>query len=97
GIKGGVPNAIRSGESLSQEQAERNFVNAVLRKESGAAIAPSEFESAERQYFPRVGDTPEVLEQKKANRLQALEGFKVEAGRHYDAVPLVETGARVTV
>jgi hypothetical protein len=31
-----------------QEQAERNFINAVLRKESGAAIAPSEFMSAQK-------------------------------------------------
>lgn len=67
-----------------QEQAERNFINSILRRESGAAISPSEFESAEMQYFPRVGDSPEVLEQKKENRRIAREGLKQEAGRAYE-------------
>ena len=78
------------GENLRrQEQAERNFVNAVLRRESGAAIADSEFKSAEEQYFPRPGDTSGALEQKRANRQQAIEGLRVGAGEAWDAVPLV--------
>ena len=55
------------------EQAKRDFINAVLRRESGAAIAPSEFESAEKQYFAQVGDSPEVIAQKAANRRRATE------------------------
>ncbi len=43
------------------EQAERNFVNAVLRRESGAAISPEEFVSAEKQYFAQRGDGDAVL------------------------------------
>ena len=58
----------KSPELGKQEQAERNFVNAVLRRESGAAISPTEFQNAEQQYFPRVGDSPEVIEQKRINR-----------------------------
>lgn len=78
-------NPTAKGENLGkQEQAERNFVNSILRRESGAVISPSEFESAEKQYFPRVGDTPEVLAQKKQNRMTAIEGLKQEAGRAYD-------------
>lgn len=69
------------GENIKrQEQAERNFINAVLRRESGAAISSTEFESGEQQYFPRPGDTPEVLRQKKLNRLIALKGLEAEAG-----------------
>lgn len=52
------------------EQAKRNFINAVLRKESGAAIAESEFDSADKQYFPQIGDTEAVIKQKAANRRQ---------------------------
>lgn len=52
------------------EQAKRNFINAVLRKESGAAIAESEFESANKQYFPQIGDSEAVIKQKAANRRQ---------------------------
>lgn len=52
------------------EQAKRNFINAILRKESGAAIAESEFDSADKQYFPQIGDTEAVIKQKAANRRQ---------------------------
>jgi len=75
-----VPEFLESEEFKVQKQAERNFVNAVLRRESGASIADSEFESAERQYFPRPGDTPQVLKQKKLNRIIALQGLRAEAG-----------------
>lgn len=74
---------------LLQEQAERNFINALLRRESGASISTAEFENAEIQYFPRPNDTPEVLLQKKANRKQAFENLKAEAGNAYYMTPLV--------
>lgn len=61
-------------------QAERDFINATLRKESGAAIAPSEFENARKQYFPQPGDTPGMLAQKKANRETAINGIRNGAG-----------------
>lgn len=76
----GVPERLKSGEFKQQEQAERNFLNAVLRRESGAAISESEFDSGSKQYFPREGDTPEVLEQKRQNRLLAIQGLQAEAG-----------------
>jgi hypothetical protein len=69
------PNALKSKEAQMQEQAERNFLNAVLRRESGASISESEFESGSRQYFPRFGDSPEVLEQKRQNRQQVTNSF----------------------
>jgi hypothetical protein len=62
------------------EQAQRNFINAVLRRESGATIQPSEFDSANQQYFNQPGDSPEVKAQKKANRREAIEGLKRAAG-----------------
>jgi len=67
-------------QSLQQEQAERNFVNSTLRRESGAAIAESEFANAEKQYFPRSGDSPKVVAQKKRNRQIVIDGMKREAG-----------------
>ena len=71
---------LKGDQLKRQEQAERNFVTATLRKESGASISPSEFSTAEKQYFPRAGDTPEVLAQKAANRRQVIEGMKLGAG-----------------
>lgn len=83
-----MPNVMKGASAQRQEQAERNFVNAVLRRESGAAISPSEFESAELQYFPRFGDSAAVIAQKKANREQAGIALKAEAGRAWDRIPL---------
>lgn len=74
-----VPAALKGGVFKQQDQAERNFVNAILRQESGAAIAPSEFASASEQYFPQPGDTREVLAQKAQNRLMAIENLRTEA------------------
>ena len=87
-----LPNIARSDPAVRNDQAERNFVNAVLRRESGAAIAPSEFESAEEQYLPRVGDGPGTLAQKARNRQQVLESFKAESGPGWDRVPDVMVG-----
>lgn len=75
-----IGGAVKDSNFSKQDQAERSFVNAVLRKESGAAISPSEFESAEKQYFPRYGDDPGTLAQKRANRKTALEGLKLQSG-----------------
>jgi hypothetical protein len=80
-----LPNQMRSANAQMQDQAERNFVNALLRKESGAAIGKEEFNSAEIQYFPRAGDTPEVIAQKKANRERAIDTLKRESGKTWDA------------
>jgi len=67
-------------EALKVEQAQRDFINAVLRQESGASIGSSEFDSAKRQYFPQPGDTPEVIAQKRANRDLVIKGFARQAG-----------------
>ncbi len=45
--------------------AKANWVAANLRKESGAAIAESEYRNAYEQYFPKVGDSDEVIAYKR--------------------------------
>lgn len=60
------------------EQAQRDFINAVLRRESGAVIADSEFANAALQYFPQPGDSPDVVRQKKLNRQRAAELLLME-------------------
>lgn len=86
GVLSWLPSALQPNELQQQEQAERNFINAVLRRESGAAISPSEFDSAQKQYFPRSGDSPEVLAQKAQNRQLVLNGLQAEAGNAWDEV-----------
>jgi len=75
-----VGNYLTTEEYKSYDQAKRNFINAVLRKESGAAIAESEFENADAQYFPRPGDTPAIIAQKRANRELAIRLMEASAG-----------------
>lgn len=72
--------AIQPGLAKRQNQAETNFVSAVLRRESGAAISPKEFELAEELYFPRAGDDEQTKLQKAQTRLAAIEGIRAEAG-----------------
>lgn len=72
---------IAKGEGQKKlEQAQRDFVNAVLRRESGAAISASEFSSAEQQYFPAVGDTPAIIDQKDRNRDMFIRAMRVGSG-----------------
>lgn len=70
-----VPNIFKDAERQKFEQAQRNFINAVLRKESGAVIAQDEFDNARLQYFPQPGDSAGVLLQKAQNRNTAINGI----------------------
>jgi hypothetical protein len=82
-LPGGVGNFLQSDSYQLFEQARRNFINAVLRRESGAVIADTEFANAEKQYFPRPGDSEAVLNQKAANRRSAIDGISRAAGETY--------------
>lgn len=86
---GSATNWTQSPKQQGVEQAQRNFVNAVLRKESGAAISNSEFENARKQYFPQIGDSDEVIAQKAQNRKTAIEGMlaQVPSGQRPSARP----------
>jgi hypothetical protein len=76
----GIGNYLRDADFQRFDQARRDFVNALLRRESGAVISDQEFANAEQQYFPVPGDTPEVIEQKRKNRQSAIEGIRASSG-----------------
>lgn len=80
GISGFFANNLLSEGDQKAEQAQRDFVNAILRQESGAAIGESEFLNARRQYFPQPGDSPAVILQKARNRQIAIQGLNQNAG-----------------
>ena len=82
---GALPSVLQSSERQSYEQAKRDFINATLRKESGAAIQESEFNSADKQYFPQAGDSPQVVSQKATNRQLKINALKLEGGLSGDA------------
>lgn len=90
GALGMAGNALLSPDTQRVEQAQRDFVNAVLRKESGAAIAESEFDNATKQYFPQPGDSDDVVAQKARNRKTAIKGMENIAGRGVFDAPEIE-------
>ena len=76
-------NHLVTKEFQQYDQARRDFINATLRRESGAVISNDEFDNANKQYFPQSGDAPEVLKQKEVNRKIAIEGISRAAGPNY--------------
>jgi len=74
-----VPNVIKGPERQQFEQAARAFVNATLRRESGATITDSEFQNKYRELIPQAGDSEQVKVQKQAARAAAVQSI-TEAG-----------------
>jgi hypothetical protein len=77
-----LPSAL-GGPNSEQQQvdaARKNFITAVLRKESGAAISPSEFYTEGQKYFPQPGDSNAVILQKRHARDTAIKAMEIQAG-----------------
>lgn len=84
-IASGLPlgNYAQSADYQKYKAASSNFITALLRQESGAAISKTEFDRYEREYMPQPGDGPEVLANKAEARRVAIEGMKKGAGPGY--------------
>lgn len=75
--------SVLGGYSTEQQQVLNgriNFISAVLRKESGAAINPDEFTRMEKLYFPRPGDSAILVKQKQKARELAIKAMEIQAG-----------------
>lgn len=77
-VVGGLVNLVNSEQGQQLDQAKRDFLNATLRRESGAVISPAEFDNGDKQYFPQPGDSAKVIEQKRQNREVAIRGILAE-------------------
>lgn len=75
-----LPNLLKSESGQRYRQAKDEFINAALRRESGAAIQPSEYERFDKIYFVMPGDTLATIKQKQAARQRVVAGFKIAAG-----------------
>lgn len=75
------PEGYKTQGNKQLEQAQRNFLTAVLRKESGAVIGTDEMKSGGLQYFPSWGDDAQTLALKAQNRARAIEGLNAEGAR----------------
>jgi len=83
---GAVPggNIILSDQQQQFAQAKQDFITAVLRKESGAAIGADEFDKEDKKFFPQVGDKPGVLKQKALGRKRAFENLRKQTKGVFD-------------
>lgn len=89
-----VGNFAVSDEYQKFDQAQRDIINAILRRESGAVIAESEFDNARKQYFPQPGDSATVLQQKDKNLQEALQGMQRSAGPAYKKQETPKSGIK---
>lgn len=79
-----APNFLQSDEGQKYNQAQKQFTEARLRKESGAQIAASEYENDRKTYFAEPGDSKQTLEQKRRARETVLKGLQIGSGRAYE-------------
>lgn len=76
-----VGNAFTPEDSQRMNQAAEMVSTAILRLESGAAISEHEVKSYAKQFLPVVGDSPEVLQQKRASLQTAVQQIQAAASR----------------
>lgn len=90
---------VLGGFSPEQQQVLNgriNFITAILRKESGAAISPQEFTTAEKLYFPKPGDDATVIKQKQRARELSIKAMKVQAGPGAKSIDQLDVGGAGT-
>lgn len=80
-----IEGMVLSDEQSKLLQAQRDWVRAKLRKESGAVIGPEEMADEIRTYFPLPGESDAVVEQKRKSRLEAERQMEIMAGRESGA------------
>jgi hypothetical protein len=81
-----VGNALLSPDKQRYEQAKRDFVTAILRLESGAAISDSEFVREDKKFFPQIGDAPGVIAQKRDSRAKQFDILKAGSAGAFDVI-----------
>lgn len=81
-----VGELVASEGARVYNRAQRDFVTAQLRKESGAAISEGEFRVEAQKYFPQPGDTPAVIELKRQARQRAIQGMKAQSNGAYESM-----------
>lgn len=75
-----APNVLQSQLGQQYNAAASMFTEARLRKDSGAAIPPHEYEADRKTNFQQAGDSDTTLAQKKRGRAAILASLAYEAG-----------------
>lgn len=77
----GFGNIAASPDAQQVAQAQNQWSEAYLRQKTGAAATKDEITLNNRTFFPQIGDSAEVIAQKKNMRSQAEQGMRIPAGR----------------
>lgn len=77
---GAVGRNFQDAEYQVAKRAADEFLAAILRKDTGAAITSQEFELYAPMYLPMPGDKPELLEEKRIARGIALRALERSLG-----------------
>lgn len=90
-ISSSLGNGMISNQALNpSEQAylvhARDTVNAILRKDTGAAITPEEMTEYSRLYLPQPGDSKKALDAKRKKLEGRFKTFRGESGLVYEAM-----------
>jgi hypothetical protein len=81
--KVGFGNIGVTSEGQQFYSASRNWIAAILRLESGAAISSQEYADGLDQYFPKIGDSEQTIKNKRILRAQVMEDMLRGAGEAY--------------
>jgi hypothetical protein len=79
----GVPvfgNYLQTDQYRKARQLGDEFLLALLRKDTGAAVTDGEMALYGGTYLPRAGDDEETIRQKRAARARAIEGIRMGLG-----------------
>lgn len=76
----GVGNFLQSDAYRQARQAAEEFIIALLRKDTGAAVTDGEMSLYGSTYLPRAGDDETTIKQKREARGRALEGIRMGLG-----------------
>ncbi|WP_367256521.1 hypothetical protein [Pseudomonas sp. stari2] len=76
-----LTNVLAGKDGQRIAQAQEQWAEGFLRAKTGAASTPAEVAANLRTFFPVVGDSDEVIKQKKLAREQAVKDMAIPAGR----------------
>ncbi|MGT2442201.1 hypothetical protein ACU4I5_05750 [Ensifer adhaerens] len=88
----GLARLTQSPDFQKAAQAGLEFLQAILRKDTGAAITKEETGQYGQTYLPQVGDKPEVLVQKREARRRAI--IALESGMTREQILRLEQSER---
>ncbi|MBV4459170.1 hypothetical protein KVG96_14515 [Pseudomonas sp. COR58] len=77
-------NMFAGAEAQKVAQTQRQWAESYLRAKTGAAATADEVDNNIRTFFPVVGDSPEVIQQKIEARRQTEQDMRIPAGRGAD-------------